>query len=68
MVAQNATENQKRRTALAGSNPVPPPQVCPTCGRPYDLFDYDTSRLLDWIARLHEDLHHLQHAVEEVLP
>lgn len=44
------------------------PQSCPTCGRAYDLFDHDTSVLLDWIARLQMDVHHLKRAVEEVLP
>ena len=43
------------------------PDACPTCGRAYDLFDHDTSRLLDWVARLHQDLHHLKAAIEKVL-
>jgi hypothetical protein len=51
------------RGAVAG----PAPERCPTCGRPWDLFDHDTSALLDWIERLHQDVHHLKRAVEEVL-
>ena len=50
------------------ASPVVPPQTCPTCGRAYDLFDHDTSRLLEWVERLHQDLHHLKAAIEEDLP
>ena len=50
------------------STSSPGPAACPTCGHAYDLFDHDTSRLLDWVERLHQDLHHLKAAREEDLP
>jgi hypothetical protein len=52
-----------------GTSPVPPPQTCPTCGRAYDLFHHDTSRLLDLILVAKEALTEAQAALEdEVLP
>ena len=57
---------EARRTP-PGPDATDMPDACPTCGRAYDLFDHDTSRLLDWVERLHQDLHHLKAAIEEVL-
>ena len=58
-----------------GTSPLPPPQTCPTCGRAYDLFDHDTSRLLDLVLVSREALSTataalstLTHALEEDLP
>ena len=60
---------------LGASVPAPtcprsgtPPQTCPTCGRAYDLFDPHASVLLDWIARLQQDLDHIKRTVEDALP
>ena len=53
----------------------PAPACCPCCGRPYDLFDHDTSRLLDLVLVSREALSTaeaalstLTHALEEDLP
>ena len=58
-----------------GTSPLPPPQTCPTCGRAYDLFDPDISRLLDLVLVSREALStattalsSLTHALEEELP
>ena len=57
------------RSAATPPDPFPPDEdACPTCGRAYALFDHDTSRLLDWVERLQQDLHHLKAALKEVLP
>ena len=54
---------------------TPPAQTCPTCGRAYDLFDHDTSRLLDLVLVSREALstattalRTLTHTLEEDLP
>ena len=58
-----------------GTSPLPPPQTCPTCGRAFELFDHDTSRLLDLVLVSREALSTataalstLTHALEEDLP
>jgi hypothetical protein len=46
----------------------PPPQTCPTCGRPLTPpFDPMVSGLLDWLLRVDEDLHHIKSEVDEDL-
>jgi hypothetical protein len=46
----------------------PPPQTCPTCGRPLTPpFDPAASGLLDWLLRIDEDLRHLKAEAEEAV-
>ena len=55
--------------------PGPAPACCPCCGRPYNLFDHNTSRLLDLVLITTEALQTasaaastLKSALEEELP
>ena len=42
----------------------PPPERCPTCGRPWDGFHLGASGVLEWLETLEHDTRHLRRYVE----